>query len=150
MDRGAAVEGVGSVGVPQPVRGDGCFNASAAGGLADDAQNGHGVQRGAMLAGPEYGVVLAGVAVQFRQESGDRCRHLYGAGLAALAEDANLSAVAVGLRVAPGKPAEFAYPHPGGGAQQQKGAVPLVGIGAQDAVDVGLGEDVFGQAAAMS
>jgi hypothetical protein len=86
VDRGAAVEGVGSVRMAKPVRRNREFDAGAAGGLADDTQNGHGVQRGAMLARPEYGVVPAGVAAQFRQGGGDRSRQLNGAGLAALAE----------------------------------------------------------------
>jgi hypothetical protein len=57
VDRSAAVEGVGSVSVAEPVRRNGQLDAGAAGGLADDAQNRHGFQRGAMLAGPEHGIM---------------------------------------------------------------------------------------------
>jgi hypothetical protein len=113
VDRGAAVKGVGSVSVAEPVRGDGQFDAVAAGGFADDAQDGHGFQRGAMLARPEHGFVLAGFSAQFREVSGDRSRQLDGAGFAALAEDGDLGAVAVGLHVAPVKPADFADAHAG-------------------------------------
>ncbi len=49
-----------------------------------------------MLARPEHGIVLPGFAAQFREGNGDRGWQLDGAGLAALAEDCDLDAVAVG------------------------------------------------------
>jgi hypothetical protein len=119
VDGAAAIKGVRSVSVAEPVRRNGQFDAGAEGGLADDAQDGHGFQRGAMLARPEHGIVLAGFAAQFSQGGGDRSGHLNGTGLAALAEDGDLDAFAVGLHVAPVKPADLADPHPGGVQEPQ-------------------------------
>jgi hypothetical protein len=59
-----------------------------------------------------------------------------------------IAAVAVGLDVAPVKPADFADPDARSVQHQQKSAIPLVGLETQNAVDVGLRQDAFGQAAA--
>lgn len=53
---------------------------------------------------------VAGITQKPRQEYRHRFRQLHGPGLGALAEDGDLGVVAVGLQVAPAKPADLADP----------------------------------------
>jgi hypothetical protein len=71
VDRSAAVERMARMSVAKPVRRDSQLDAGASGGLADDTQDGHSFQRGAVFSGPEHGIDLAGFAAQLREGGSD-------------------------------------------------------------------------------
>jgi hypothetical protein len=64
-----------------------------------------------------------------------------------LAPNRDLSPIAVRLHIAPAKSAQFADPHTGCIEQEQNCAIPRSGLQAQHAMDVGFGQDAFGQPA---
>ena len=148
VDGRPAVEGMGGVGVAQPVRGDGEIDAGAAGGLPDDAQHGHSLKSGAMFARAEDRILLLGSRTKRGQKLGDRFGELDGSGLGAFAPDGDLGSVAVWLDVAPAKAADFADPDAGGVEQQQESTVAGIRLQAEHPVDVGLRQDPLGQAVA--
>jgi hypothetical protein len=79
MNRRPAVEGVGGVGVAQPVRRNREIDAGATGGLADDAQHGHCLE-GTVFARAEDGVLVFGCATDPDQRLGNGFRNLDGSG----------------------------------------------------------------------
>jgi len=64
VDGSAAVQGVGGVGVPEPVRRHSQLNAGASGGLADNLQNGQRPEAATvlLLAGAEDRILRAGLS----------------------------------------------------------------------------------------
>ncbi len=133
--------------MPEPVGRNRHLDSSAKRGLAHDAENGKAAQRGAMAAGPEDGVIFTGGIAKLRQQGGDGRWQLDSSGLAAFAENSDLSAVAIGLHIPPAEPADFAYPNSGRVEQQEQSPISWIGLQAENAVDVGLGQDALGQPA---
>jgi hypothetical protein len=64
------------------------------------------------------------------------------------AEDRDLAALAIGLRVPPRQAAQFADAHRGGIEQGEQHPVALLRLQAQQAVDLGFRQNPFGQAVA--
>ena len=71
--------------------------------------------------------------------------HLNGAGDAALAEDADLAAVPVGLQIPPGELTQFADSDTGSIEECQESPVAGIWLQAQDAMEVRLGQDSLGE-----
>ena len=66
-------------------------------------------------------------------------------GLIALAEDRDLAAIAIGLRIPPAQAAQFADTHRRGIEQGEQYPVALLGLQAQHAVDLGFRQNTLGE-----
>ncbi len=148
MNGRAAVEGMGGVRVPEPVRRDGKFDPGTLGCFADDPKDRQRPKPPAVfgLTRPEHGIggtrlVRPQTAHQFPHGG----RYLNGAGDAAFAEHGNLSALSVRLQVPPAHRAQFADAHAGSIEQRGDGAIAEIRLQAQDAMQIRFGEDALGE-----
>ncbi len=143
----AAIEGMGSVRVPEPVRRYRKFDTAAPGGLPHDPQDGQRPELSAVFDFPGEKDRMAGFGIvpqavdQFPYGAG----YLNGACDAAFSEDRDLSALSVRLQIPPVERAQFAHAHPRGVEQREDGPVAGMGLQTEDAMQIGFGEDALGQ-----
>jgi hypothetical protein len=98
------------------------------------------------LPGAENRIDIAGGTAQAGNRRGDGWRQLHGPGFPSFAENSNLRAFAVRLKILPREAAKFAHPDPGGIEQQQHVPIPRVRLETQDAVYLRFRQNPFGQA----
>ena len=146
MDGRPMVECVRCVGMPKPMWRYWRIDASALRGSADDAENGNRLEETAVHALPraEHGMAHAG---RFRSYLKEKLPHglrqLDRSGDIAFPEHGDLPAVAIWLQIAPGERTQLADPDPGGVQQREDRPVPRIRFQAENAVQLGLGENPF-------
>jgi hypothetical protein len=141
-----AVERVGSMSMPEPVRRYGQLDARAFGGCPDHAQNGDRLQERSVfpLARPEYGIVrLSGLRPKPRHEVPNRIGQVNRSGLASLPEHGNLAALSVWLQIPPAQTAQFAHPDSGRVEEREDRPVARIRFEAENPVQVGFGENAL-------
>ena len=151
MNGRPAVEGMGSMGVAEPVGRNVQFDAGARRCLAHHLEHSERPQNPAvaLLAGAEDRITwLRAVTSQAAHESPHRSRDLDSPGDAAFSEHRHLAAIGIRLQIPPAEAAQLAHAHAGGVEEGEDRPVTEIRLQAQDAVQIGFRQNALGQAAA--